>query len=139
MNKKGNYIVLAFIGLALAVILFANLVLPTTDDLYSTQGYTESLTLLNGTAVSTTYNLTSVTAIRNTTGTLDTGEYSVDADADTITLVNPANNNTALSVQYEYYASTYLNSASERSLAGVLGIAVLVGIIYAGLVMLRVI
>lgn len=133
-NKKGNVFVYGFIALTLGVVLLGSLAIPMVSTLYKTQDISEVLTLNDNTATSLTYNISEVTSVYNSTVTVDSTNYTVDLDADTIVLNDAVviKNETDFTVAYSYYDPKYLGSASDRTLAGVITVALIIGLAYAG-------
>ena len=133
MNKKGNVFVMGFIALTLGALLLGALALPQASTLYSTQKLGETLTL-STTPATTTQDLSAVTIVFNSSVTLPATNYTSDATANTVTLLDTVKvgNNTAFTVEYSYFDARYLDSASERTLAGVIGLALLIGLVFAG-------
>jgi hypothetical protein len=135
MNNKGNYLVLGFVALTIGVLLLGALAIPVSKDLYTILPTSESLTLQLDIAKSTTQNISSFTALLNSSGgTVPASNYTVSTSANTVTLDDAVlyTNNTIGVASYQYFPGNYLGSATDRTLASVIVVALIIGIAFAG-------
>lgn len=130
-----SILLVAFILLILGII-FAGVI---ADNVYdNTNTYTvtnETLTGVNGTAVTLTYDdLVEVTQVRNTTTQSvifnETSDYTVTLSTGAITVLSGSDD---YSVDYVYYPDNYVKNATSRSLINLLVIFFVIGVVGTGI------
>lgn len=139
MNKKGQAVAVgSIITMVIAVILVANLALPQTRSLNNLQTDSDTLEHETNNTANDTYTLAKAgEGLVLTSGSLTlagltvSDNYTVNYDTGLVTIKNEtaADNYTAT---YTYQAANYLTSSSDRALWAVVGLAIVLGLLYAG-------
>jgi len=91
-----------------------------TTDTSNTYAYAENITLNNGTAVDLSKDVKTFTELINNSGdgsVISDTDYTVDLDADTLTLTNSAYDGETAEANYEYGKSEYLEKGVSRTIA----------------------
>lgn len=129
----GNIIgLIVGVGVSVLVLIFVgtlggqtfNLVEDDIDALATTAVTNESITMLNSTAVAATnapIHVGTIT-ILNSSADVGLGNFTIDYNAATFTLLNNAYNNTALDVSYTYGNRTIANHIKDAAIAGFEGL-----------------
>jgi hypothetical protein len=133
MKKNGQ---LAFVGIfitaVLAIILLANLLIPTVKGSTDLQTYSDSYARTNN-SLNQTKTLTyvtgvSITSITNGSLTLTSNNYTLASGV--VTFLQNQVPVSTYTIAYSYQPTNYLTNATERIVMGLVVLAGLIGVIY---------
>ena len=123
--------IVLIITLTLAVILVASFSLPMVKEKTNTVAYSETLTKINASnEENKTLTYTDiVSSSLSIAGLTITSNYTIDYDTGIVTFVAGSSLNGTYTASYNYYPSGYLTNSNERNLFGIIGLALIIGLL----------